>query len=54
MENKLERDTWGRIDGLHFKTLKGKPGWYYNGEYVAYQLSEAYRIIKDRIKSEDN
>jgi hypothetical protein len=50
--NELYKDRWGRIEGLCFKTIKGKPGWYYKGEYVASQLREAYRIIKDRIKSE--
>jgi hypothetical protein len=52
--NELYKDRWGRIEGLCFKTIKGKPGWYYKDEYVASQLREAYRIIKDRLKSEVN
>jgi hypothetical protein len=52
MKRELERDNYGRIDGLHYKSgIHVRCGWYYNGEFVAYQLREAYRIIKDRLKT---
>jgi hypothetical protein len=51
--NELQKDTWGRISGLHYKSgVHIKNGWYYKEEFIAYELREAYRIIRDRLKSE--
>lgn len=52
MKEQLEKDQWGRIDGMVYKTGK-KPGWYFRGEFVASQLCEAYRIIRVKLKAEN-
>jgi len=28
-------------------------GWYYNGEFIAVELREAYRIIRERLKENE-
>lgn len=47
-----EKDRWGRIPGMAYKGGKHiKSGWYYNGEFIASELREAYRILRERLKS---
>lgn len=51
----LEKDLWGRIPGMSHRA-KGKAnrkGWYYKGEFIAEELREAYRIIRERLKDKD-
>jgi len=46
-----EKDHWGRIPGMVHKTGKRiKNGWYYNNEWIATELKEAYSIIRERLK----
>jgi hypothetical protein len=52
LKTELEKDRWGRISGMSYRTAKGKPGWYYKDEFVASQLREAYRIIREKLKQE--
>lgn len=52
----LEKDTWGRIPGMCHRA-KGKTnqkGWYYRNEFIAVELREAYRIIRERLKENEN
>jgi hypothetical protein len=52
VKTELEKDRWGRIPGMSYRTAKGKPGWYFKDEFVASQLREAYRIIREKLKNE--
>lgn len=50
----LEKDRWGRIPGMCHRAegKKNKKGWYYKGQFIAVELREAYRIIREKLKAE--
>jgi hypothetical protein len=50
-----EKDTWGRIQGMcHKSGVHIRNGWYYKGEFIATELREAYRVIRERLKENEN
>jgi hypothetical protein len=49
----LPQDLWGRPAGFTYKKGKRmKTGWYFRGEFIATNLSEAKRIINERKQGE--
>jgi len=51
-----EKDHWGRIPGMVHRA-EGKicrKGWYYKGEFIATELREAYKILRERLKDGKN
>ena len=51
-----EKDRWGRIPGMCHRP-EGKiyrKGWYYKGEFIATELREAYKILRERLKDGKN
>jgi hypothetical protein len=50
-----EKDRWGRIPGMvHKAGAHIRNGWYYEGEFIASELREAYRIIRARLKENND